>query len=218
MVGAAVAIGIVVASVGLAALPAAAQTEGETILYTLEGVTFEDGGAATGQFTFDRSMSCALTCPEAYVDIAVTTTAGSTLPGALYADPTLTEASGAALLEIVVPGTGPELMLTFTAPLGSALVLGIEPSASAEKTPSTSRQVASGRVVGVRQASTAATTTSTIAEGEVEATDDATTTAEDEALPMTGVDPVWIAAGVLLIVLGGAVLVGTRFVRPGNDR
>ena len=51
----------------------------EPFLWTLNGVTFDDGGAATGSFIFDADTNT-------YSAINITTTAGTVLGGATYGD------------------------------------------------------------------------------------------------------------------------------------
>jgi hypothetical protein len=148
----------------LAAAPAAsnaAPDKNPLIVYSLEAVAFDDGTTVEGHFTFDSTMDCGSTCPEAYRDVAVTTSAGSTLPGAAYSDRGLTAASGTAVLEVVAMDTGSEIFLTFVAPLGSALVVDLAPGSSFESHEGVQREVVSGQVVGVRSAPPATTTTTT---------------------------------------------------------
>jgi hypothetical protein len=49
----------------------------ETILWTLQNATFNDGGTASGSFEYN-------TADGAYTDIDIVTTAGTALPGATY--------------------------------------------------------------------------------------------------------------------------------------
>jgi PEP-CTERM motif len=47
------------------------------VLWTLSNVTFDDGGIATGSFTFDADTN-------AYSSVLITTSGGSVLPGSTY--------------------------------------------------------------------------------------------------------------------------------------
>ena len=148
----------------LGAAPAAsnaAPDKNPLIVYSLEAVAFDDGTTVEGRFTFDSTMDCVSTCPEAYRDVAVTTSAGSTLPEATYSDRGLTAASGTVVLEVAAMDTGSEIFLTFVAPLGSALVVGLVPGSSFESHDGVQREVVSGQVVGVRPAPPPTTTTTT---------------------------------------------------------
>lgn len=68
----------------IAALGFIASTSGSpaaVIEYTLENVTFDDGGTATGTFGFDTIL-------DSVVSVNITTTGGSKLSGATYTVPT----------------------------------------------------------------------------------------------------------------------------------
>ena len=148
----------------LAVAPAvsnAAPDKNPLIVYSFAAVTFDDGTTVDGRFTFDSTVDCASTCPEAYRDVVVTTSVGSTLPGAAYSDRGLTAASGTAVLEVVAMDTGSEIFLAFVAPLGSALVVDLAPGSSFESHDGVLREVVSGQIVGVRPAPPTTTTSTT---------------------------------------------------------
>ena len=67
--------------------------------WSLEGVRFSDGGAATGSFAFDADTGT-------FSAIAVTTTAGSAFPGATYDAISSTFASTAQSLYLVTQAQG----------------------------------------------------------------------------------------------------------------
>src|SRR5215813_9278566 len=61
--------------IALLSLPSVASADGAT--WTFSGVTFDDGGTASGSFFYDATNNT-------YSDINMTTTAGTLLTGALY--------------------------------------------------------------------------------------------------------------------------------------
>jgi len=67
----------VVMLLSAAALAAPRVAEAAPLPWTLSGVTFEDGGKASGTFDFDAVTG-------AYSDVAIATTAGSSFAGATY--------------------------------------------------------------------------------------------------------------------------------------
>jgi hypothetical protein len=97
-----------VAAVGLQASP---------IVWSLSGVTFSDGGTATGSFTFDADTST-----YSAIDIQ---TAGGSIPGTLYLDTDTSLSALGAFIFIGFPVASPvigtqELLLQFTSALTDA--------------------------------------------------------------------------------------------------
>ena len=71
------------------------------VVWTLNGVTFDDGGTASGSFTYDADTNT-------FSAIAITTTAGSTLGGASYNTPVPGYTSNEAQLVVVNSANGPD--------------------------------------------------------------------------------------------------------------
>lgn len=95
------------------------------VTWYLSGVTFDDGGTATGSFVYDA------TAMPAYSSIDITTTAGTVLPGAsyLFLNPDLSTPFNLRVLVTAAPPadlTGTQALgLSFSAPLN--LASGIVP-------------------------------------------------------------------------------------------
>ena len=70
--------GLFVVCTAVAALCVPCQARAVPVLWTLSGVTFDDGATASGSFVFDADT-------VVYSDIDITTTDGATLTGATYA-------------------------------------------------------------------------------------------------------------------------------------
>ena len=83
------------------------------LLWTLSGVTFADGGTASGSYIYDATTNT-------YSSVHVITTAGSRLPGATYTQENVNFTPNAAAL-FFVTGTG---NLTGTRCSTSLLCLG----------------------------------------------------------------------------------------------
>lgn len=64
------------------------------VVWTLSGVTFDDGGTASGTFTYDVGTN-------SYSSVAITTTNGTTRSGASYAFPRASSNSTAALVNTI---------------------------------------------------------------------------------------------------------------------
>jgi hypothetical protein len=80
--------------VAMTCLPVAA--EAVPITWHLSDVRYDDGGTASGSFTYDAALSL-------YSAISVTTTAGSVLPGASYFDQLPLWTSNASKAHFTVP-------------------------------------------------------------------------------------------------------------------
>jgi len=142
----------------LLSLPSIASADGAT--WTLSGVTFDDGGTASGSFTYDATTN-------KYTLISVTTTAGTLLSGASYNSLSpccLDSDTGLAFGPNVADFTNtPALFLLFSAPLTNAggtisLMFGfLDPSldsaedfcTNSDCTALSERLVTGGEVVGV---------------------------------------------------------------------
>jgi hypothetical protein len=131
------------------------------VTWTLGGVTFDDGGTASGSFVYDANTGL-------YSSINITTTTGTTRTGVTYHFGSTSVAGPTFNLNLTV-GSGdltgtPALFLVFTNPLTNAggtdsLVVGSAPSLESSESacsdtvcfgPSApSRQVTAGSVVGV---------------------------------------------------------------------
>jgi hypothetical protein len=113
---------LVVGSIALAiSVALSAPVQASVIDWTLEGVTFDDGGTASGTFSVDTSTGY-------LVSYAITTTPGSTLGGKVY-DPSTAPAVGYDLYGpnsfLLFWGTGATyITLQFLNPLTSG---GIDP-------------------------------------------------------------------------------------------
>lgn len=87
------------------------------VTWTLQNVTFNSGGTASGSFVFDADT---LT----FSDISITTTADGAFPGASYGDPVtgFSDANGLLTVpDIAAPLTGQAVLnLAFLAPLTNA--------------------------------------------------------------------------------------------------
>ena len=85
------------------------------VVWTVEGVLFDDGGTATGSFTYDADT-------EIFSDVSITTTPGSTLAGGFFdaADCNGAECSTADEMRIWPTGFGltrPLMIWFFDGPL-----------------------------------------------------------------------------------------------------
>jgi hypothetical protein len=133
------------------------QAEASLVQWTLSGVTFNDGGTASGSFDYDADI-------QAVSGFDVTTTAGTALPGDhyldLHGDQPPYPPSGFAVLDILDPAnlTGsPFIALNFGSPLSNAggvipLVHGISEGFCLNVDCSFGdyrRSIAAGAVVGV---------------------------------------------------------------------
>ena len=85
------------------------------IVWTLSGVTFDDGGIATGSFVYDADLN-------QYSSVNITTTAGGTLSGATYitVNSNFSPFTGSFLTTAVDPIGLPTLYLQFLSPLTNA--------------------------------------------------------------------------------------------------
>ena len=106
------------AAATLVLLMSASAASAVPIIWTLQNVSFNDGGTASGSFVFDADTTT-------YSNIMITTTNGSIRPGASYGGPVASGTSNFALVttpDNSLPDlTGrPMLVLLFTAPLTNA--------------------------------------------------------------------------------------------------
>jgi hypothetical protein len=101
---------LLIGSAALAILAAAsAPVHASVIDWTLEGVTFDDGGTASGTFSIDSSTGHLLSYD-------ITTTAGSVLGGMTY------DASTVFVVEYGVYGPNSFLLFTLGGPTGSEYI------------------------------------------------------------------------------------------------
>ena len=108
----------------LLALCAVTVASAKPVTWVLQGVTFSDGGTASGSFVYDADTNT-------YSSVNITTTTTGTYTGHTYATVVAGFSSATALLTVTTPSytTGtPNFYLTFTSPLtdsGGTLTLSV---------------------------------------------------------------------------------------------
>jgi hypothetical protein len=123
-----------------------AHSNAAPVVWTLDNVHFEDGGIATGSYTYDADSGY-------FSDVVITTTAGSMLSGGSF---DIANCSNAECTQILVRRAGfqiakPALYLSFDAPMtnvGGALPLVLAGSRQFDGL-STNRDIISGAVTTV---------------------------------------------------------------------
>ncbi len=146
----------------LLALLASASAGAATVTWTLDNVTFGDGGTATGSFVYDASTNI-------YSSISIVTSASpswipTTSYGVVDVAPSITNAGQVAFINTASAGALPDrsfayrLLLKFSSPLtdagGTASLINFPPSAEMFCVspscipPSTLRQIDAGQVTG----------------------------------------------------------------------